>query len=89
MRDVFLVMDTDGKVVDKQPTAKAAIEVAKREAKRAGGGVYATLEQLEPERATKSNPPLDGMRAFDLSKLEQRFKETGGVQLERPDGGTY
>ena len=29
------------------------------------------------------------MRAFDLSKLEQRFKETGGVQLERPDGGTY
>ena len=39
MRDVFLVMDTNGKVVDKQPTTKAAIEVAKREAKCAGGGV--------------------------------------------------
>lgn len=89
MRDVFLVMDTDGTVIDQQPTAKAAIAAATKAAKQSGGGVYATLEQLEPDREIKQNPPLDGMRAFDLSKLEERLKETGGVQLPRPGGGTY
>jgi hypothetical protein len=89
MRDVFLILNTEGQVVGKRDTAKAAIDEAAREAKRDGGGVYATMEQLQGETPLQHNPPLDAMRAYDLSKLEERLKETGAVQLRRPDGGTY
>jgi len=90
MRDEFLVLTTTGKVTARKATAKEAIAEAAREAKASGGGVYATIDQLDPASDKEQNPPPTVMRAYELSRLGDALKKRGeGSMLPDGSGGSY
>jgi hypothetical protein len=88
LKNVYYVLDANGKVVGHQDSAQDAIAMATRAAKRDGGGVYATLEQLDPITDVTQNPPGTAMSSFRRSMLEDRIRTSGGEQITN-DGQTY
>jgi len=83
--NVYCVLDTNGNLVDEQDNPVDAIEAAKRAARRDGGGVYATLDQLDPESDKVVNPAGTVTGSYtNRSGLEQGIARTGGVK--GPDG---
>ena len=90
MQDAFLVLDTQGRIKARKSTAKEAIAEAAREAKASGGGVYATVDQLDPASDKQPNPPPSVVRAYEMSRLEESLKKRGeGSMLQDGRGGTY
>lgn len=85
MRDSFLILDAHGNFVGEQSNLQEAIAEAKHVAKKKGGGVYASPDQLEPDK--EQNPAsASGINAYRLSKLEEVIRKQGGSLAP---GGDY
>lgn len=89
LKNVYLVMDTNGTVIGEQSNVNDALAQAKRAAAKDGGGVYATVEQLDPETSKEKNPPPSVMSAYNLTKLPERIKAAGGEQVTDENGKKF
>lgn len=77
MRDSFVILDAHGRYIGEQNNVQEAIAEAKSVAKKRGGGVYASLDQLEPDK--EQNPATSsGIKAYRQSKLEEKIRQQGG-----------
>ncbi len=83
MRDSFVILDAHGRYLGEQNNVQEAIAEAKHAAKKRGGGVYASIDQLEPDK--EQNPATaSGIKAYRQSKLEEKIRAQGGALS--PDG---